>query len=180
MINPTVMHKTQASDQIPHLIIIPIISNILHHIKPPPTAKLRTALAPILKPKPFIIRNHLLMRNQRRLVSNILLRKPVDVRLHQRRAEALVLEIGQDGERVDGDGAAVGLVAEGFVVGVVRGDAHVFVGDGQACGHCRDDVAEEDEFALRGAGVDWGGGGGGRDVIAFVGGEDAEGEFGAF
>jgi hypothetical protein len=74
----------------------------------------------------------------------------------------------------------VRLVAQRVVVGVVRGDAHVFVGDGQARGHGGDDVAEQDGFALRRAGVDGRSGGGGGDVIAFVRGEDAEGEFGAF
>lgn len=67
-----------------------------------------------------------------------------------------------------------------MVVGVVRGDSHVFVGDGQAGGHGGDNVAQEDRFALRRAGVNGRCGGGGWDVIAFVGGIDAEGEFGAF
>ena len=67
-----------------------------------------------------------------------------------------------------------------MVVGVVGRDAHVFVGDSQAGGHGGDDVPEQDGLALWRAGVDRRCGGGGRDVIAFVRGVDAEREFGAF
>lgn len=120
------------------------------------------------------------MRDQCRAVRNVLLRQAVEVGLQQRRAEAFALELREDGERVDGDGAAFLLVAEGRVGWVVRGQRHVGVGDDGVGRLGGDDVAEQDGFAVRGAAVDGLRGGGGGDVGAFVRGEDAEGELGAF
>ena len=82
---------------------------------------------------------------------------------------------------IDGDdGGVMRAVTLLYQNDIVGGNSHVFVGDGQAGGHGGDDVPEQDGFALRRAGVDWRCGGGGGDVIAFVGGEYAEREFGAF
>jgi hypothetical protein len=120
------------------------------------------------------------MSDQSSPISNILLRQPVKISLHDGRAETLVLELGQDSERVDGDGAAFLLVSQGRIGGVVRWDSHVAVVDGAAVGFGGDDVAQQDALALGGAAVDRGGGGVCGDGGRLRGGEDAEGELGAF
>lgn len=85
--------------------------DVLDHIEPASAAKLRSALAAVLEAEFLVIRNHILMSNERSLVSHILLSKSVKIRLHKRRAETFALERRQDGERVDRHGTAFLLVS---------------------------------------------------------------------
>ena len=89
--------------------------------------------------------------------------------------------VRQDGEGVDADGAAFLLVADWSVGGGGSWwrDAHVIVRDCGVVSFGRDDVAEEDGFALGRAGVDGIGGCGGGDLVGVGGGEDAEAQVAA-
>lgn len=93
------------------IVLILIIANLLDHVEPTPAAKLRSALALVLESEFLVIRDHFLVGNQSSSVSNILLGQAIEIRLHESRAEAFVLEFGQDSERVDSDRAAFLLVS---------------------------------------------------------------------
>jgi len=88
-----------------------------------------------------------------------------------------VVVLGEHGEGVDADGAAVFFVANIRVRGVRGWYCHVGVRDGGVGGFGGDDVAEQDGFAGGCAAVDGCGGGGGGDGVGgvggVVGGEDA-------
>jgi hypothetical protein len=141
------------------IILLLVVREFLHHIEPPSAGKLRRTLALVLETKLFVIRNHLLMSDKRSLVSNILLRQPIKIGLHDRRAQTFVLELRQNSKRVDGDRATLLLVPYLSIGRVVGGDRHVVIVDGVTVRLGGDDVTQQDGFAVRGATVDRGGGG---------------------
>ena len=87
-----------------------------YHIIPATSTILTLARPTVLKSKPLIERNQVVMGNEHNALCNGSLFDPLDVRPHQCGADLLALMLGKHCERVNGDGAAELVVANRLAI----------------------------------------------------------------